>query len=259
MDQESFPLGRRSAVCAHGSLCSGRYGSGRPIAEGLRRFDLGEYKRQAGGRLPAAGDIAEMKVGSITARLRFTETATRFGGRRLWMLCPRCSRRCRVLFIGFGRVACYAIYQKWHFAGRNLHLRLQEFLQREERRLRLADQELDESADRPGPPRAFQSPIFAYAKLGAALQKMAGILPHLRRCYGVECVAQSLKLNKQTTSYRNNLISGKVRRKITSEGSSKPISSRVRSQRVSVEEPSIRQNAICLGKRLGPSTGGPIP
>jgi hypothetical protein len=33
----------------------------------------------------------------------------------------------------------------------------------------------------------------------------------------------------------------------------------VRSQRVSVEEPSIRQNAICLGKRLGPSTGGPIP
>ena len=63
--------------------------------------------RQEGSRLPAVGDIAEMKVGSsIAARLRFTETATRFGGLRLWMLCPRCSRRCRVLFIGFGRVAC---------------------------------------------------------------------------------------------------------------------------------------------------------
>src|SRR5262245_49356659 len=23
-----------------------------------------------------------------------------------WMLCPRCSRRCRVLFFGFGKVAC---------------------------------------------------------------------------------------------------------------------------------------------------------
>jgi hypothetical protein len=89
-----------------GGSRSGRYGSGRPIAEGLRRFDLAEYMRQEEGRLLAVGDIAEMKVGSITARLRFTETATRFGGRRLWMLCPRCSRRCRDLFIGFGRVAC---------------------------------------------------------------------------------------------------------------------------------------------------------
>ena len=52
----------------------------------------------------------------------------------------------------------YAIYQKWHFAGRNLHLRLQEFLQREEKRLRSADQELDKSAQRPGPARPFQSP-----------------------------------------------------------------------------------------------------
>ena len=27
-----------------------------------------------------------------------TETATQFGGRRLWLRCPRCSGRCRVLF-----------------------------------------------------------------------------------------------------------------------------------------------------------------
>jgi hypothetical protein len=83
-----------------GGSRSGRYGSGRPIAEGLRRFDRAEYMRQKGNGLPVVGDVAEMKVGSIVARLRFTETATRFGGRRLWMLCPRCSRRCRVLFIG---------------------------------------------------------------------------------------------------------------------------------------------------------------
>jgi len=86
-----------------GGSRSGRYGSGRPIAAAFRP---GRVHTPEGNRLPVVGDVAEMKVGSIVARLRFTETATRFGGRRLWMLCPRCSRRCRVLFIGFGRVAC---------------------------------------------------------------------------------------------------------------------------------------------------------
>ena len=66
----------------------------------------------------------------------------------------------------------YAIYQKWHFAGRNLHLRLQEFLQREEKRLRSADQELDKSAQRPGPARPFQSPIFPDGRLAPVLREM---------------------------------------------------------------------------------------
>ena len=55
---------------------------------------------------PYAGCIATISNGKISAQIRYTETATRFGGRRPWMLCPRCGRRCRVLFLGFGRVGC---------------------------------------------------------------------------------------------------------------------------------------------------------
>jgi hypothetical protein len=66
----------------------------------------------------------------------------------------------------------YAIYQKWHFAGRNMHLRLQEFLAREETRLRDADRTLDRSALRPSPGRPFQAPIFEHAALRAALSQM---------------------------------------------------------------------------------------
>ena len=73
----------------------------------------------------------------------------------------------------------YAIYQKWHYAGRNLHLRLQEFLEREEKRLRAADEELDKSAKRPGPARPFQSPIFPDRTLASVLRKMGWGTPTL--------------------------------------------------------------------------------
>jgi tetratricopeptide (TPR) repeat protein len=66
----------------------------------------------------------------------------------------------------------YAIYQKWHYAGRNMHLRLQEFLAREETRLRDADKKLDASAVRPGPARSFKSPIFDEASLATILSEM---------------------------------------------------------------------------------------
>ncbi len=42
----------------------------------------------------------------VKARITFAETATRFGGRRLWLLCPRCYRNCRVIYAGQGRIAC---------------------------------------------------------------------------------------------------------------------------------------------------------
>jgi len=73
----------------------------------------------------------------------------------------------------------YAIYQKWHYAGRNLHLRLQEFLEREEKRLRAATEELDKTAERPGPQRAFQSPVFPPGKLRTTLQRMGWGTPTL--------------------------------------------------------------------------------
>jgi hypothetical protein len=88
-----------------GGSRSGRYGSGRPIAEGLRRFDLAEYMRGDGVK-PNASSIANISLGKVSAEVHYTETVTCFGGRRVWALCPRCSRRCRVLYIGLGKVAC---------------------------------------------------------------------------------------------------------------------------------------------------------
>ena len=88
-----------------GGSRSGRYGSGRPIAEGLRRFDLAEYMRGDGVK-PNGSSVANISLGRISAQVRYTETVTCFGGRRVWALCPRCSRRCRVLYIGLGKVAC---------------------------------------------------------------------------------------------------------------------------------------------------------
>ena len=104
--EKQFPydFGKSGALNMGGSR-SGRYGSGRPIAEGLRRFDLAEYMRGDGVK-PNGSSIATIRLGKISAEVRYTETATRFGGRRVWALCPRCSRRCRVLYIGLGRIAC---------------------------------------------------------------------------------------------------------------------------------------------------------
>ena len=86
--------------------CSGASTPSRPIAEGLQRFDLAEYLRRPDAVKPNAACIGTISNGKISAQIRYTETSTCFGGRRPWMLCPRCSRRCRVLFLGFGRVAC---------------------------------------------------------------------------------------------------------------------------------------------------------
>jgi hypothetical protein len=66
----------------------------------------------------------------------------------------------------------YAIYQKWYYAGRNMHLRLEEFLALEETRLADAAKKLDAGAMRPGPARPFKSPIFDDASLRAALREM---------------------------------------------------------------------------------------
>lgn len=106
-----------------GGSRSGRYGSGRPIAEGLQRFDLAEYMRRPDAVKPYASCIATISNGKISAQIRYTETATRFGWRRLWILCPRCSRRCRVLFLGFGRVACRRCF-RMRYQSQSLGLNL---------------------------------------------------------------------------------------------------------------------------------------
>ena len=110
-----------------GGFGSGRYGSGRPIAEGLQRFDLAEYLRHPGAAKPNASCVATISNSKVSAQVCYCETATRFAGRRVWMLCPLCSRRCRVLFLGLGRVACRRCFRLRHHSqtldqgGRALH------------------------------------------------------------------------------------------------------------------------------------------
>jgi hypothetical protein len=83
-----------------GGYGSGRWGSRKLTAEGLRRIDLAQVRHQ----YPITAR-SEMHTGyrrgngeKIQATIRFTETATCFGGRRLWFICPSCGHRCRLLF-----------------------------------------------------------------------------------------------------------------------------------------------------------------
>lgn len=55
----------------------------------------------------------------------------------------------------------YAIYQRWYFAENKLRLRLSEFLARENRRLEIVHKALEKHVERPGPGRAFKSPVFS--------------------------------------------------------------------------------------------------
>jgi tetratricopeptide (TPR) repeat protein len=65
-----------------------------------------------------------------------------------------------------------AIYLKFHYAQSRLHLRFQEFLEREENRLALANRRLNEIVKRPGPGRTVQSPIFIALELKPRLREL---------------------------------------------------------------------------------------
>ena len=65
-----------------------------------------------------------------------------------------------------------AIYLKFNYAESRLHLRFQEFLEREENRLVLANKRLDETVKRPSPARVVQSPIFIAPDLQPQLREM---------------------------------------------------------------------------------------
>ena len=58
-----------------------------------------------------AGRVLEMRLPTrqgfdVTARIRFTTTPLHFGGCRVWMLCPRCDGRTRVMFAGHSKIGC---------------------------------------------------------------------------------------------------------------------------------------------------------
>ena len=95
-----------------GGSRSGRWGSSKPFAEGLARFDLADCPAEVDLIDAArAGRVLEMKLPTrhgfdVTAQIRFTTTPLNFGGFRVWMLCPRCAGRARVMFAGVGKIGC---------------------------------------------------------------------------------------------------------------------------------------------------------
>ena len=99
-----------------GGLGSGRQGSGRATVEQFRKIDVAALGRGRSIDLNTPGD--GQAIGSSTyVELRpnglrimyfhpehveefafFSYTATQFGGRRRWLLCPWCRRRFRILY-----------------------------------------------------------------------------------------------------------------------------------------------------------------
>lgn len=96
-----------------GGFGSGRSGSGRATVEQFRKIDLAALKRLdlniPGDGRAIGSTYVELKPHGLRilyihpVRLEeyapFTYTATQFGGRRRWLSCPRCRRRCRVLYL----------------------------------------------------------------------------------------------------------------------------------------------------------------
>ena len=93
-----------------GGVGSGRWGvSRRPLAESMRRIDFATLRHDApslrvGHALKIKCHRADGEVAEV-ATVYLESTRMYFGGRRLWFRCPRCDRRCRVLF-GTWRIAC---------------------------------------------------------------------------------------------------------------------------------------------------------
>jgi len=92
----------------------GGYGSGmwrvsrRPLAETMRRIDLGAVRRDepsltASHKLQIKRQRNDGEIDVTTVHLEAERIW--FGGKRLWFRCPGCEGRCRVLY-GTRRIAC---------------------------------------------------------------------------------------------------------------------------------------------------------
>jgi hypothetical protein len=80
------------------------------VCGALARLDLADYPAET-SLIAAARDgrVLEMKLPTrhgfdVTAQIRFTTSRLHFGGCRVWMICPRCSGRARVIFAGVGKI-----------------------------------------------------------------------------------------------------------------------------------------------------------
>ena len=97
-----------------GGFRSGR-SSMRPKVEHMRRIDLAQVQRINKTHRPGVHEalrISYQRRDGVQVKVlaSLTETATPFGGWRLWFRCPSCGRRCRVLYAG-SVVKCRLCYR----------------------------------------------------------------------------------------------------------------------------------------------------
>jgi hypothetical protein len=73
----------------------------------MRRFDVAMLRREYPTGVQSVVSISFVRADGrkVQATVGFAGTPARFGGHRLWFLCPSCRQRCRVLY-GSWRIAC---------------------------------------------------------------------------------------------------------------------------------------------------------
>ncbi|MET0407727.1 MAG: hypothetical protein ABW006_05105 [Hyphomicrobium sp.] len=104
----------------------------------------------------------------------------------------------------------YAIYKSYQYAESRLYFRIQDFLDREEKRLPRARPVLRALVERPGPSRSFESPAFASDELGEAVRELGWgryFLPPQLGLVEFQLSTAIEQLTKQNEAARRNLHS----------------------------------------------------
>ena len=66
------------------------------VAEYCQKVDINNLVRQT--KVELKGKILESEISALGKKVCLTTSQTRFGGTRLWFLCPVCSRRVGVIY-----------------------------------------------------------------------------------------------------------------------------------------------------------------
>src|SRR5262245_12685396 len=96
-----------------GGSGSGRWGSRKPVVEAFRRLDIAQFCRESPIDQNAyAVDVSFQRNGiREQARIELTSTRPFLGGRRFLFVCPGCSGRARILYVGSRRIACWRCHK----------------------------------------------------------------------------------------------------------------------------------------------------
>lgn len=72
--------------------------------EGCRKIDINSLVREVNKDLKRA--ILEAKIQVFNQKIELTTTKTRFGGERLWFICPKCKKRVGNLYQNKRKIGC---------------------------------------------------------------------------------------------------------------------------------------------------------